>query len=77
MPRAGGATMMFGCAIDAAGNCRRRWIGGALLVALVVSLTLLPVRGASAADPNPVVVENQQPGTSDWQMGRPGFQTEQ
>jgi hypothetical protein len=53
---------------------RRREIGGALLVALLVPLTLLPVKGANAAAPNPIVVENQQSGTSNWQMGRSGYQ---
>ena len=53
---------------------RRRRKGGPLLVALLVSLALLPVKGSIATGPNPIVVENQQPGTSDWQMGRPGFQ---
>ena len=45
------------------------------MVALVGSLVLVPVKGTQAAEPNPIVVENQHPGTGDWQMGRPGFQT--
>lgn len=65
--------------IDAPGKprvpvSRRRRIGGALLVALLAPLALLVVRGSSGPDPNPILMENQHSGTSDWQLGRPGSQ---
>ena len=54
---------------------RRRWLVGVLLLALVATLALVVVKVTGGAGPNPVVVENQQPGTTDWQIGRPGFAT--
>ena len=53
----------------------RRFQPFLLLAALLMPLTLVPSDLSSAADPtpNPIVVENQQPGTDTWQLGRPGF----
>jgi hypothetical protein len=52
----------------------RRICLAAILFALLVPLgVLLPTDTASAADPNPIVVENQQPGTNTWQLPRTGF----
>ena len=50
---------------------RRRGKGGPLLVALLVSLALLPVKGSIATGPNPIVVENQQQGTNTGSWGGP------
>jgi hypothetical protein len=43
------------------------------LLLLAVFLPLMVLATAFAA--NPIVVENQQPGTNQWQLGRPGFHT--
>jgi hypothetical protein len=42
-----------------------------LLLAVFVPFMLL----ATAFAANPIVLENQQPGTGNWQLGRPGFHT--
>ena len=47
-----------------------------VLLSRVVALALLALAFApSAQAANPIVTENQQPGTTNWQLGRPGFQT--
>lgn len=45
------------------------------LFALVPALPHVSSVGYTSAATNPVVAENQQPGTTEWQLGRPGFRT--
>lgn len=49
------------------------------LISIVVVVSalagLLGLAAPAGAQDNPIVVENQQPGTTEWQLGRPGLQT--
>ena len=47
-----------------------RW---AIVLAAVLSLGFLPPVRSAVDPPNPIVVENQRPGTDSWQLGRAGF----
>src|SRR5437867_8838241 len=47
----------------------------ALVVAVMLLLLLSLFTPALAAASNPIVLENQQPGSTQWQLGLPGFQT--
>jgi Fibronectin type III domain len=44
-----------------------------IVAAGVLSLVLIPPVRPAVNPPNPIVVENQQPGTDAWQLGRTGF----
>jgi hypothetical protein len=59
-------------ALDAVAMAAPRWSGKVLILSAAVGMALHPAM--VAAQPNPVVIENQQPGTTDWQIpwGRAG-----